>query len=83
MKKTRLSKYESKVEKDIEAGAFVEADPEFFERVSEAVAARRKDAVLNVRVNRQDLELIKKKARRLGVKYQTVIAEVIHRLART
>ena len=37
--------------------------------------------LLNVRVNRYDLEGIKHKARKLGVKYQTFLSEVIHRVA--
>ena len=42
---------------------------------------RKKDAVLNMRVNRQDLAGLKQKARRLGVPYQSFISELLHHFA--
>jgi predicted DNA binding CopG/RHH family protein len=45
------------------------------------LAARKKDAVLNIRVNREDLKNIKRKAKKYGIRYQTLISEWIHRIA--
>jgi predicted DNA binding CopG/RHH family protein len=45
------------------------------------LARRKKDAVLNIRINQGDLDDLKAKAKRRGVKYQTFIAEVLHRVA--
>ena len=46
-----------------------------------AIEARRKDAVLNIRVNRKDLDGIKQNARTLGIRYQTFVSEILHKVA--
>lgn len=80
MRKIKLTKEEKAIEDNIEQ--FVHADKKEYEQIAQAIAARKKDAVLNIRVNSQDLANIKEKAQRLGVKYQTLISELIHRIAR-
>ncbi len=80
MRKVKLTKEELVIENNIEQ--FVKVDKQEYEQIVQAVAARRKDAVLNVRVNSQDLASIKQRAQRLGIRYQTLISEVIHRIAR-
>jgi predicted DNA binding CopG/RHH family protein len=79
MRKAKLTKEELAIENNIEQ--FVKVDKKEYEQILQAVAARRKDAVLNVRVNSQDLASIKQRAQRLGIRYQTLISEVIHRIA--
>jgi predicted DNA binding CopG/RHH family protein len=79
MRKVKLTKEELAIENNIEQ--FVKVDKQEYEQILQAVAARRKDAVLNVRVNSQDLASIKHRAQRLGIRYQTLISEVIHRIA--
>jgi predicted DNA binding CopG/RHH family protein len=79
MRKVKLTKKELAIENNIEQ--FVKVDKQEYEQILQAVAARRKDAVLNVRVNSQDLASIKQRAQRLGIRYQTLISEVIHRIA--
>ncbi len=64
-------------------GEFVDVPQEEFVAIADAVAARRKDAVLNLRVNSRDLESIKQKARKLGIKYQSFISEILHRVAQS
>jgi predicted DNA binding CopG/RHH family protein len=81
MRKVKLTKEELAIENNIEQ--FVKVDKQEYEQIIQAVAARRKDAVLNVRVNSQDLANIKQRAQRLGIRYQTLISEVIHRIAQT
>ena len=65
----------------IAKGEYVKVSNAEFSRIAEAVAARRKDAILHIRINSEDLDSIKAKAQKLGIKYQTFISEVLHRMA--
>ena len=60
---------------------YIDIDKNEFSAIAEAIAARKKNAVLNIRVNSRDLKSVKEKARKLGIKYQTFISEIIHRIA--
>ena len=77
----KLSRKERAIEKALIRGEYRSASHQEFQIVADAIARRRKDAVLNIRVNSQDLASIKQKAKRLGVPYQSFISELIHRLA--
>jgi predicted DNA binding CopG/RHH family protein len=79
MRKIKLTKEERALEESLEQ--FVPVDKQEYEQIVHAIAVRKKDAVLNIRVNSHDLASIKQKAERLGVKYQTFISEVIHKIA--
>ena len=79
MRKIKLTKEERAIEDNLEQ--FVRIDKREYEQIIQAIAARKKDAVLNIRVNSHDLANIKNKAERLGVRYQTFISELIHRIA--
>jgi predicted DNA binding CopG/RHH family protein len=81
MKKSKLSAEEKSLEKALIKGEYAEAPDAELREIAEAIARRRKKAVLHVRVNRQDLDSIKRKAERLGVKYQTLVSELLHRFA--
>lgn len=81
MKKIRLTKYERGIEKALLRGEYVPAPPHEAKLMAAAIAARRKDAVLNIRINSQDLNHLKQKAKTLGVHYQTFISEILHRYA--
>jgi len=81
MKRDRLSKEEQAIEDAIGRGEFVSASKKEFEEMAAMIKSYQKDAVLNIRINRNDLEALKKKARKLGVPYQTMIGEFLHRLA--
>lgn len=81
MRRMRLTRQEKAIEDDLVKGKYVSVSKAEFSRIAEAVAARKKDAILHIRVNSQDLNSIKAKAQKLGVKYQTFISEVLHRLA--
>ena len=83
MRRIKLTRYERQLEAEIGRGEWVPASKEESERIARIINARKKDAVLNLRVNRDDLNRIKQKAVQLGVKYQTFIAEHLHRLANT
>ena len=81
MKKLKLTKEEQWIEDHAEE--FVPVSREKLEMIKQAIERRKKDAVLNIRVNSYDLEHLKQKARKLGIKYQTFISEILHKIAET
>jgi predicted DNA binding CopG/RHH family protein len=83
MRRIKLTREEKAIEDALIRGEYVDAPKEEFEAIASALAARKKDAVLNIRINGGDLNAIKQKAQKAGVKYQTLIAEFLHRLAKT
>ena len=81
MRKIRLTRQEKAIEDSLLKGEYIiEKGPEYDEIVK-AIVARKKDAVLNIRVNSQDLKSIKEKAMKLGIRYQTFISELLHKVA--
>ncbi|MFC1520970.1 antitoxin [Elusimicrobiota bacterium] len=81
MKKMKLNKKEKEIEKALIRGTYRPVSRTEFRDIAEAVVRRKKDAVLNIRMNRQDLEGLKQKAKRMRVPYQTLIAELLHHYA--
>jgi len=79
MRKIKLTRAEQAIEDHIEE--FVPVGREKFNEIVQALEARKKDAVLNIRVNKYDLDQIKQKAKKLGIKYQTFISEILHKVA--
>ncbi len=77
----KLSKSERTIEHTLLRGEYVDVHKSSFEEIAQAIASRRKDAVISIRVNSRDLKQIKNKAKRLGVGYQTLISELLHRVA--
>lgn len=81
MRRVRLTRGERAIEDALVAGEYLDVKEAEFSAIAQAVAHRRKNAVLNLRINREDLEEIKAKARRFGVRYQAFISELLHRVA--
>lgn len=81
MRKIRLTRQEQTIENSLLEGEYTDVSKDEFETIAQAIANRKKDAVLNIRVNSQDLKNIKQKAERLGLRYQTFISEILHRVA--
>ena len=81
MKKTRLTKEEKAIESASLRGEYRTVSKDEFDRIAGAIARRKKDAVLNIRVNSEDLEIIKQKAKKMGIPYQTFVSELIHQYA--
>jgi predicted DNA binding CopG/RHH family protein len=79
MRKIKLTKEEQWIEDRAEE--FVPVKGKLYDQIVAALERRKKDAVLNIRVNSYDLQNIKQKAQKLGIKYQTLISEVLHKLA--
>ena len=81
MRRVKLTRQEKAIEDALLNKEYIEAPAAEFDLIAKSIAARKKDAVLNVRVNSGDLLSIKKKAERFGIRYQTFISELIHRIA--
>ena len=81
MRRVKLTRQERGIEGALLRGEYVDVSKAELEDIARAVAHRRKDAVLNIRVNREDLESIKQRARKLGIRYQALISELLHRVA--
>jgi predicted DNA binding CopG/RHH family protein len=79
MRKLTLTREEKMIEARMDEYVSVKKDD--LKVIAASIAARRKDAVLNIRVNRFDLENIRAKSRKLGVGYQTFISEILHKIA--
>jgi len=78
MRKFKLTKYEQKIEDAIGRGEYVPVSPARAKWIAAQISAYRKDAVISLRINSNDLELIKEKAKKSGVPYQTYITTILH-----
>ena len=81
MKKVKLNADEKEIVEAIERDEFVPVTGKQLEDVANAIAARKKDTSLTIRVNSRDINRIKKMAQRKGIAYQSYISEVIHKVA--
>lgn len=81
MRKIKLTKNEKEIEHALLQGEYADIDSNEFKDIAKTIASRKRDSVLNIRVNSEDLKLIKKKAHQFGIKYQTFISELLHRVA--
>lgn len=81
MKKIKLTREEREIMAGIERDEFVPVTGKELSDVADAIAARKKDTTLTIRVNSRDIHRIKKMAVKKGIPYQTYISEVIHRVA--
>ncbi len=81
MRTPKLTIQEKQIEKELLEGTYKPVSKSELKAIADAINIRKKNAVLNIRINKQDLDNIKKKAKRLGVHYQTFISEVIHKIA--
>lgn len=81
MKRIHLSKEEREIEEALVQGEYLNVDKTEFDEIAQVIASRKKDAVLNIRINHKDLESLKSKAKKYGIRYQTFLSELIHRVA--
>ena len=81
MRHTKLTTSEQTIEQALLRGDYTDVSKTSVEDIAQAIARRRKDAVISIRVNSQDLKHLKTKAKKLGIGYQTLIAEMLHRVA--
>lgn len=81
MRQIKLTNKEKGIEDALINGEYKSVSKKEFEEIANSLATRKKDAVLNIRVNQSDLEAIKQAAKKFKIKYQTLISELIHRVA--
>ena len=81
MRKIKLDTEEKEIMASIERDEFVTVTGKELRGVAEAIAARKKDRTLTIRVNSNDIRRIKKMAGSRGIPYQSYLSEVIHRVA--
>lgn len=81
MRRTKLTRQEKSIEDALLKGEYTNVAKKQFEEIAQSIAGRKKDTVLNIRVNGRDLRNIKQKAKKFGIKYQTFVSEIFHRLA--
>ena len=81
MKKLKLTKEEREIENALLKGEFKLVKGKELENIEKALKARKKDTTMTIRVNSEDIEKIKDKAKKMGIKYQSYISEIIHQVA--
>jgi predicted DNA binding CopG/RHH family protein len=81
MKKYKLTKEEKEIENGLLRGEYIPIRGKELENIEKALKLRKKDITMTIRVNSGDIAKIKNKAKKLGVKYQSYISEVIHQVA--
>ncbi len=81
MKKHKLTKEEKEIENALLRGEYIPIKGKELDNIEKALKLRKKDITMTIRVNSEDIKKIKNKAKKLGVKYQSYISEVIHQVA--
>ena len=81
MNKFKLTAEEKQIEKDLLSGVYRPVTGKRLEQIKRMLAARKKDQVMTIRVNSDDIRRIKEKAAKLGLRYQTFISEILHEVA--
>jgi len=81
MKKLKLSKEEKEIENALLSGEYKPIKGKELANIEKTLKSRKKDITMTIRVNSEDIEKIKGKAKELGIKYQSYISEIIHQVA--
>ena len=81
MKEISLTKEEKRIEDGLLRGEYTKVSSKKLEEISQSLASRKKDSTMTIRVNSKDIKKIKRKAAKIGIKYQTFISDVLHRIA--
>jgi len=81
MRTNKLSFPEQAIENALLEDKYIDVSKKELQEISQALSRRKKNAVLNIRINSQDLEQLKQKAKKLGIRYQTFVSEILHKVA--
>ncbi|MBA4389782.1 MAG: antitoxin [Syntrophus sp. (in: bacteria)] len=81
MKKLKLTKEEEEIENALLSGEYKPIKGKELANIEKTLKSRKKDITMTIRVNSEDIEKIKGKAKELGIKYQSYISEIIHQVA--
>ena len=79
IKKIKLTKEEQWIEDHWDE--FVPVRGAEYDKIVRSLEARKKNTVLSMRVNKLVLDLLKQKAQKAGIKYQTFISEILSKVA--
>ena len=77
----KLTKFEKEIENSLLKDEFYDVDAKEIDLIAQSIKRRKKDSVLNIRINSKDLNNLKQKAKKHGIKYQTFISELLHKIA--
>ena len=84
-KKLKLTKEEKEIEKSLGSSEWEEASDELKGKVLQAakagMAARKREARVNIRMSQGDVDLIRQRANEEGLGYQTLMSSVLHKFA--
>ncbi|MEI6832333.1 MAG: CopG family antitoxin [Candidatus Omnitrophota bacterium] len=80
IERIKLTKEEQWYEDHMEE--FVPITGPEYDFIVASLERKKKEMVLNMRINGDDLAAIKQKAHKSGIKYQTLISEILHRVAK-
>ena len=81
MKTLKLTKEEKEIENALLSGEYKPIKGKELENIERTLKSRKKDITMTIRVNSEDIDKIKGKAKELGIKYQSYISEIIHQVA--
>lgn len=81
MNRSKLTKWERKLEDEVLRGEWKPVSDTEFKRIAKIIKRGRKDKVLCIRINGEDLAGLKRKAKKLGVPYQSMVSELLHQYA--
>ena len=81
MKKLKLTKEEKEIESSLLSGGYKTIQGKELASLEKTLKSRKKDITMTIRVNSEDIEKIKGKAKELGIKYQSYISAIIHEVA--
>ena len=81
MKTLKLTKEEKEIENALLSGEYKPIKGKELANIENTLKSRKKDITMTIRVNSEDIEKIKGKAKELGIKYQSYISEIIHQVA--
>lgn len=81
MNRIKLTKEEKEIENALMRSEYTSIKGKELANIEKALKARKKDIMMTIRVNSEDIAKIKIKAKKLKVKYQSYISEVIHQVA--
>jgi predicted DNA binding CopG/RHH family protein len=81
MKRIKLTKEEQEIESALLCGEYTPINGKELESIVKSLKSRKKNIMMTVKVNSEDIKKIKDKAEELGIKYKSYISEMIHQIA--
>ncbi len=80
-KRMKLTREEKRIDDALMRGEYVNVPKEEFDRIKRALDARKRQVVVSIRINPEDLRILKQKAVKQGIRLESFIVEILHRVA--